>query len=106
MVPFPYSNRSAFLGFQSVFTPPLFRSYFAERLFGFAVWGENLADVSQFVAEIRPSVIRRSRDFASSSSGTRRLTRRAAGPFLCRLKAKPHVWLLVAATTYLATITP
>src|ERR1700722_16202289 len=27
-------------------------------------------------------------DFACSSSGTRRLTRRAAGPFLCRLKAE------------------
>src|SRR5271166_3038118 len=33
-------------------SPPLFQSYFAVRLFGFAVWDENVANVSQFVAEI------------------------------------------------------
>jgi len=35
-----------------VFTAPLFQGYFDTRFFGFAVWGENLANVSQFVAEI------------------------------------------------------
>jgi hypothetical protein len=34
-------------------TPALFQSYCAEKHFGFAVWGENPASVSQFVAEIR-----------------------------------------------------
>jgi len=53
MVPIPYSNAQFFWGLHSVFTPPLLQSYFAARLFGFAVWGENLAHVSQFVAEIR-----------------------------------------------------
>ena len=51
----PLFKRPVFLGFQSVFTPPLFQSYFDVKVFGFVVWGENLANVSQFVAEIRPS---------------------------------------------------
>jgi hypothetical protein len=52
----PLFERRVFLGFQSVFIPPLFQSYFDAKFFGFVVWGENLANVSQFVAEIRPSV--------------------------------------------------
>ena len=55
MVPFLCSNVRFLLGLQSVFTAPLFQSYFDVKFFGFVVWGENLANVSQFVAEIRPS---------------------------------------------------
>ena len=54
MVPFLCSNAQFFPWFQSVFNLPLFQSYFDVKLFGFVVWGENLASVSQFVAEIRP----------------------------------------------------
>ena len=54
MVPFLCSNAQLFLKFQSVFTPPLFQSYFDVKFFGFVVWGENLTNVSRFVAEIRP----------------------------------------------------
>ena len=50
----PLFKRPVFLKFQRVFTPPLFQSYFDVKFFGFVVWGENLANVSQFVAEIRP----------------------------------------------------
>jgi hypothetical protein len=50
----PLFKRPVFVGFQSVFTPPLFQGYFDVRFFGFVVWGEKLANVSQFVAEIRP----------------------------------------------------
>ena len=50
----PLFKRPVFLGFQSVFTPPLFQSYFDVKVFGFVVWGEKLANVSRFVAEIRP----------------------------------------------------
>jgi hypothetical protein len=53
MVPSPIQTPN-FLGSQSVFTPPLFQSDFDAKLFGFVVWGKNLASVSQFVAEIRP----------------------------------------------------
>jgi hypothetical protein len=49
----PLFKRPVFLKFQS--TPPLFHSYFDVKFFGFAVWGENPANVSRFVAEIRPS---------------------------------------------------
>jgi hypothetical protein len=35
-----------------VFTAPLFQGYFDARFFGFVVWGENLASVSQFMAEV------------------------------------------------------
>ena len=50
----PLFERPVFLGFQRVFIPPLFQSNFDAKPFGFVVWGENLANVSQFVAEIRP----------------------------------------------------
>ena len=50
--PLPLFERPVFVGFQSVFTAPLFQGYFDARFFGFVVWGENLASVSQFVAEI------------------------------------------------------
>jgi len=53
MVCFPCSTAQFFFGSQGVFSPPLFQGYFDAKLFGFAVWGENLANVSQFVAEIR-----------------------------------------------------
>jgi hypothetical protein len=53
MIRFPCSN-ARFSGLQGVFTPPLFQGDFAAGLFGFAVWGEKLASVSRFVAEIRP----------------------------------------------------
>jgi hypothetical protein len=50
----PLFKRPILLGSQSVFTPPLFQSYFDAKFFGFVVWGKNLASVSQFVTEIRP----------------------------------------------------
>ncbi|HEY7244278.1 MAG TPA: hypothetical protein VH678_10390 [Xanthobacteraceae bacterium] len=46
-------ERPVFLGPQSVFTSPLFQSYFDAKLFGFVVLGENQANVSRFVAKMR-----------------------------------------------------
>ena len=51
MVPFLCFKRPVFLKFQSVFTPPLFHSYFDVKFFGFVVWGENLANASWFGAK-------------------------------------------------------
>ena len=52
----PLFKCPVFPGFQSVFTPPLFQSYFDVKVFGFVVWGQKLANVSRFVAEI-PSTV-------------------------------------------------
>jgi hypothetical protein len=52
--PLPLFERPVFPSSRERFTAPLFQGDFAGRLFGFAVWGENLAGVSRFVAEIGP----------------------------------------------------
>jgi hypothetical protein len=95
MVPFPLFKRPVFLRFQSVVYPTPVSELFRCKAFWFRGLGRKLGQRfavcggnSSMAEATRLLVMNPSRDFASSFSGTRRLTRHAGDPFLCRLKAE------------------